>query len=828
MNKILSLVFAVFLLLSPTMSAQSIYVEGKLVSKTTQAPVVNANITVEGRQVGTTSNSSGEFRIKLSGLPATLKISHIGYKKETITVRRSDLGKIEMQPAVITLEEVLVKSTRAVEGKTPVAFSTVSKEEIKQTYSHQDIPMVLSDQPGVYSYSDAGNGVGYTYLKIRGFSQDRIGVFVNGIPLNDPEAHAVYWVDHGDILEATGDIQIQRGVGNSLYGSSVFGGTVNLATNFQSLHSGFKVTTGYGNYTAKGLNLPSQKFSLSYAGGPWTDQGVTIYGRFSGLDSDGYRIGSGTRQRSFHAGIEKNDESSMTRLEAIWGDQETSFSWEGVIPLYGYDLNDREDRRYNYYADPTWNGGRSNANKDVFTQSIVSLQHSRKIGGGLLNLILYNVRGDGYYEQFKGEDDTDDVSDFLNEYNLSHVVSDPSQPVGIIRRKWLKNGYWGAVYQYSKSIADFSFTVGGDARFYGAEHFGEVKDIDGRWNVPDGHRYYYDESRKNSASFYGHVSYQPAEKLLLLANVKYLGHRYKMDQEIMGAFQNGYNYKLKYDFIDYHAGLHYHLNPSLAAFANISTAHREPSDTDIYDHDDPEIVPALKNMDSEYATPLTKEEFLVDYEGGLSLQLNNLSAKLNVYRMDFKDELIPVWYRYYDADEKLHANVPKTIHQGIEFSVLAEPVNWFSVNGNVALADNYFVEFFGDSIGWSGYGGVADYSGKTIPAYPAFQAKGRVLFKYGITESWIQVLHAGKQYIDFANTDEAAVDAYTVFNIGGKIELPDFGGVEPTLNFWVKNVFDTLYETFGYNYYDGWPPYRVDAYWPGATRNYYFTLTARF
>ncbi|MFZ5515354.1 MAG: TonB-dependent receptor [Candidatus Zhuqueibacterota bacterium] len=824
MKRLMFYFLTALLLMSTALQAQPIVIEGRLVSKSTHTAVTNAAVLVEGTQMGVASNQSGAFRIKVAALPVTLVISHIGFEKQSVTANRPTLGRIELTPAIITLEEVLVKSTRAVEGETPVAFSTLNREDIGQSYNHQDIPMVLADQPGVYAYSDAGNGVGYTYLKIRGFSQDRIGVFVNGVPLNDPEAHAVYWVDHGDILAATSDIQIQRGVGNALYGTSVFGGAVNLATNFQSLPSGFTATTGYGNFTDKGLNAPSHKYSLSYAGGVWKEQGVHVYGRFSGLDSDGYRFGSGTTQRSFHAGIESNKSTSMTRLEAIWGEEETAFSWEGIIPLYGYDLDDKTDRRYNFYSDPVWNGGRRDANKDVFAQSIVSLQHSRKLGGGLLNLILYNVRGDGYYEQFKGEGDSDDVPDFLNKYNLTHVVSDNSQPIGLIQRKWLKNGYRGGVCQFSKTISKWIVTVGGDARFYGADHFGEVVEIDGGWNVPENHRYYLDESRKNSASVYAHVAFQPLAKMNMSFDAKYLGHRYEFDQQRLGAFQNGYQYKLKYDFLDYHVGIHYDINSSLSVFANAATAHREPADTDIYDHDDPNGVPALKDLTAAYAAPLTKEEFLLDYESGLSLELDRLLFKLNLYRMVFKDELIPVWYRYFDADDVLHANVPKTIHQGVELSLRAEPMHWLSFNSNLSLATNHFVEFRGDSIGWSGYGGVADYSGKTIPAFPIFQAKGKVVVKFGIAESWIQLLHTGKQYIDFANTEEAAVASSTVINLGGSIDLPGVGDVKPRFSFWVNNVFNSLYETFGYNYYDGWPPYRVDAYWPAATRNYYIAL----
>lgn len=825
MKKVFFVIIVVVFVVNSILLAQRHTISGQLISRLTKSPVAYANILVEEISIGASSSPSGKFKLNVSTLPVTLTISHIGYEVKKVTVSTGNVGIIYLTPTVLMGEEVLVTSTRAIEGETPVAFSTFGREQIEKAYNHQDVPMVLSDLPGVYSYSDAGNGVGYSYLKIRGFPQDRIGVLLNGIPLNDPEAHAVYWVDHGDILAATGDIQLQRGVGNSLYGTSVFGGTVNMMTNFHSLYPGFTMTAGYGNYTDSGMNLPSRKMSFSYAGGPWRNKGISFYTRFSNLNSNGYRIGSGTQQRSFHAGAEKNDKNSMTRIEAIIGDEETAFSWEGIIPLYGYNLDNRKDRRYNFYADPTWNGGRNNANKDVFTQYIFSLQHTRKISDALINLVLYNVKGNGYYEQFKGESDSDDIVEFLHEYNLREVVLDTTQEVGLIRRKWLKNGYWGIVYQFSKPIAIGSVTLGGDTRLYRSKHFGKVVEIDGYWNVPKDHRYYFDKSNKTSFSCYVHSSFNLTKKLNLMADIRYLGHRYSFNQDVLGAFTEGYKYKLKYDFLDPHIGINYKINDNFSAFINLSTAHREPADADIYDHDDPEMIPAVVNMDAEYATPLTKEEFLIDYEAGLSFEIAMIKATLNLYRMDFRDELIPVWYRYYDADDVLHANAPRTIHKGIEFAFNTAPFKGLTFQGNVAYADNHFVEFFGDSIGWAGWGGVADYSNKVIPAYPAFQAKARLALKHGITESWVQLLYASKQYIDFANTDDAAIDPYAVVNIGTKINMPRFGLVKPILSLWVNNVFNTLYETFGYNYYDGWPPYRVDAYWPAATRNYYITLS---
>jgi iron complex outermembrane receptor protein len=807
----------VTLILPLGLLAQGISLTGRIVSQTTQSPIPYANV-VEASGVGTFASATGRFRLEVDGLPATLRITRVGFADTVIVADREHLGEIYLFPTVLSGEEVLVSATRAIEGQSPVAFTTLDRDEIERAYSHQDIPMVLAGEPGVYAYSDAGNGVGYTYLKVRGFSQDRVGVYLNGIPLNDPEAHAVYWVDHGDMLAAASDIQIQRGVGNSLYGTSVFGGTINLTTNLHAQPAGFTLKGGYGNYTEKGLDLPSRKYSLSYAGGPWRRQGWTLYGRFSDLASEGYRTGSGTIQRAFHAGVENSRANTLTRLEAMWGHEETAFSWEGIIPLYGYDLDNLVDRRYNYYADPTWNGGLDDANKDVFTQSIISFQHSRKIGAGLLNMVLYTVKGDGYYEQFKGGRD-------VEEYNLLPNLPDTVGEVDLLRRKWLRNGYTGGISHYTYPFSLGTVTLGGDVRFYSADHYGRVLDLVGLdFAIPSDHRYYNNDTRKTSFSAYLHSIINLTPRLSVMADLRYLGHRYSFEQEVMGAFTEGYDFKLKYDFIDPHFGINYMINDEVSLFANVSTGHREPADRDIYDHDDPGTTPVVENMDSDYAKPLVNEEYLIDYEAGLSFDWSVIGGKINLYYMDFRNELIPVYYRYFDADDVLRGNAARTLHQGLEIYLTIEPLSWLLLQGSLSYADNRFVEFFGDALGWSGGGGIADYSDKEIPAYPRLQVKENAIATHRFGETWLQLSYIGDQFIDFANTEAVSIEPYTLIHFGTRFDLPQWDSVQSALIFRVDNVFDKLYETFGYTYYDGWPPYRVDAYWPGATRSYFVEL----
>ena len=812
----------VFFIMIPFLFANNEIISGFIKNKITNEPIIGVNVQVENTYAGIATDKYGYFRLKVEQLPIKLIISHIGYVNKTINIKKNK-NTILLKPAILTSEEILVTASRAVEGKTPVAFTQLNKSDIEHKHSHQDLPMMLNDTPGTFSYSDAGNGVGYSYLKIRGFSQDRISIMLNGIPLNDPESHSVYWVDHGNIASSVSDIQIQRGVANSLYGSAAFGGSVNLATNYYKMKEGVNTTFGYGNYCDKNsLNLPSRKYSLYFVEKPKNIDNFVVYGRYSNLSSDGYRKGSGTEQKSLQFAIEKNSAKSRTQLEIIHGFEKTMFSWDGIIPYYGYDLKNRDDRRYNYYSDPVYNGGYNNANKDVFTQSIISLQHSYKFrNNGLINITLYDVLGDGYYEQFKGDRS-------VTEYNLVDMVNDTSiQKVDLTRRKWLKNGYYGAVYQYSHNFNFGMVTIGGDYRNYSADHFGKVLQAENVDFVMNNHRYYSDKSKKISFSFYTHSMIELTDNLIIMIDLKYLGHRYEFKQDVIGAFKNGYNYNLKYDFFDPHFGIGYKFSNYLSAFGNISTAHREPSNADIYDHDDPEATPAVSNIENKFATSKVKDEFLIDSEIGLKYNKECTNLSLNLFRMQFKNELVPIEYRYKEGStEALHGNADKSIHQGLEFSFASKLGNSLRLNGNISYSDNHFVDFFGDSLGWGGYGGIANYSGKTMPAYPKIQYNGKITYKLEKIETWFEYNYFGKQYIDFNNTESASINKSNIFNIGTRIELENILGFNTIIDFRINNLFDTLYETFGYNYYSD-KYTRVNVYWPAAVRSYYLTIKIR-
>ncbi|MCF7797332.1 MAG: TonB-dependent receptor [Lentisphaeria bacterium] len=815
--------------LSIPLQAQFV-IEGRVISTYSRSPVPGANIIIEGTDTGTMSGENGYYSLTVPALPVTLKITHIAFNSHTAHVVMAGQNDLRLTPKVLSGEEVLVTANRAITGQSPVAFSEVSRSDIADSYSNQDVPMVLNDQPGVYAYSDAGNGVGYSYVTIRGFKQDRIGVMLNGIPLNDPEAHSVYWVDHGDVLASSGGLQIQRGVGNALYGAATFGGSINLVTQFNDLTEGLTIKSGYGDFIQSGgvaLTNPSRKLSVSLNKKLSIFQAATnLYTRVSSLNSGGYRNGSGTEQLSWHLALEQNRVKSSTRFELLTGDQTTAFAWDGIAPAYGYDLKDREERRYNFYTDPAYNGGFDSANKDVFTQWIASLKHLQRLGTGFWSTTIYYVNGDGYYEQYKGEDNQDDLYDFLRLYNLLTVADTGSvNSAEIIRRKWLDNAYTGVISQYTLKIGDFTSATGFNYRDYGSRHYGQVYEgLSPGISSVKKLRYYDDRTWKKSYSLFQQNIYAFNDYLNTQVNLRLHGHRYTLDQGILGAFDGSHDFQLKYDFFDWQAGFHFQLSRHFGGYASVSTNQREPSDSDIFEHDEPDTPPAVSvQPGSEYATPLVEPEQVIDYELGLEWSGPGNSLKASLYWMDFKNELIPVDYRYREgSDQILHANATGTIHRGIELSTQMTLPLGLSLSGNATLSDNYFKAFRADSLGWGGWGGIADYSDKKIPGSPATMLNLKLKEQFPRGTVWLASRTVGKQYIDFMNRDEAAIPGYTVFNAGLSytIQVPLGAEYPLTVAIWVNNLTDELYETFGYNYFNS-PDERVDVYWPAATRNWF-------
>lgn len=766
-------IFLFILILSVASSQDLATVSGRVVASQTDDPLQGANV-VSG-DAGTSTDHDGLFTLTIPW-GSSITVSMIGYESATVTPDRKFIT-LRLVPTVLKGEEVIVLANRAVPGVTPAAFSTLSRSEIEQYYTVEDIPMVLASEPGVYAYSESGNGTGYSYVSIRGFDQSRISVMLDNVPLNDNESHQVYWVDHGDILSNAKDVQIQRGIGNSLYGSAAFGGSINLITGIAEDEKKLNASVGTGSYN-------TSKYRLKFNSGKSLGENLSLSIRASQIHSDGYRKFHESTQRGIFLGLEHRSSKMTNQLRASLGYENTDLLWDGVAAS---DINDRKKRREGYKS-----------YTDNFLQQVYSLNSIYRISDeSYVHNVAYFVSGSGYYEVSKtGRDfysynlDVDDA--YPDSVEQNELFTD------LLRRKWIVNHYYGIVPRWTWKRGGIRFDLGGEIRFYRGDHFGEVANFsDSTLAAKFGdewYKYYEYFGTKKSISTFAHLVYSFGNGLKLIGDIQYQGHRWKLDQEKIGHAA-GHKISAPWDFLNPRFGFVYGLTENLTLFGNYGKAQKEPTDDQIINADDVWSEPVM-----------AAAEVVNNFELGTDYRSNRLAGNLNLYRIVYNNEQLKNIdveregeYDYYWADS--------TVHQGIETEINYQFSPSLRLSANAAVAQNIFV------------GGKFD--GNLLPNAPTLLFNVALQFRpIGNATLYCDLRHVGKQYVDDVNTEDGAIDPFTVVNLGVKYQ---FGAAVFRLK--VNNLFDILYSTYGYGY--EWEGYWA-FYWPGATRNYYATITLQF
>ncbi|UCD37525.1 MAG: TonB-dependent receptor plug domain-containing protein, partial [Fidelibacterota bacterium] len=465
--------------------SESSTISGSVVDKVNAQPLHGANVMIEELGIGTTTNNAGAYR--LSDVQAgkyTLSTSMIGYAvlKLTIVVPGDTSIDFALSQTVIPGQEIIVTGDRARRRESPIAFSDVTREEIEERWSVQDVPMLLNSLPGVYSYSDAGNGIGYTQLKLRGFDQRRLSVTINGVPLNDPEDHNVYWVDIPNLLSNVEDIQIQRGIGTSLYGRNAFGGSVNLVTTNFPAHRRFGFELGIGSYD-------TEKYSFDFLSG-LIDNTYSFYGRFSRITTDGYRDDAWSELWSYFLSAVRYDQHTTTKINIYGGPERSHAAWD-ASPESALNQDHRHNP-YSHYQNET----------DNFNQPHYEFHHELRLGENtVLTNTLFYIRGEGYYEQLKDARKLEEYgieefkildpglfgADSLEYYSGIDLDGDWENDIlerdngyftlkrtDLVRQKWVLKNQYGWVPTLRWNFARSTITLGGEISTFDSEHFGKV------------------------------------------------------------------------------------------------------------------------------------------------------------------------------------------------------------------------------------------------------------------------------------------------------------------------------------------------------------------
>ncbi len=724
-------------------------------------------------------------------------------------------------------DEVVVTASRY-DDDVHLSHTNLTAEQIAREQTAADIPMLLADVPGVYAYSDAGNGIGYTYLKIRGFDQRRVAVLVNGIPLNDPEDHQVYWVDLPDLASSLEDVQVQRGITNSVGGVTAIGGTVNLVTDVLSSAPEGRATLEAGSYgTARRV--------LSYQTGELGD-GFSTGLRLSQLESDGYRERAGSEQWAvFWSGRWQHGAHSL-QANIYTGHELTHHAWDPV---------DEATLAVNRRANPeTYHNA-----VDDFRQPHHELHWEWDLTDHLLlRNSLYQIHGEGFYENFRDGD--------APAYGLDAAFPDrytADDEVSLVRTKWVRKDQTGWLPSLQWDHAGGRLVVGGDWYTFHSNHWGDVLlAYPGEAGVgltpadiPDGLKYHDFTGDKDAWSLFASERWEFLPGLTLLLDVQHQHREYDFLQQEVAHFtgEERNAYGVAYDFFNPKGGLFWQTpwrvaGGEIGLFAHAGITHREPADAEYWDTwygpddlgVDPlfasrrEVLDAAGNVDYvQWSDPLVEPERVVDWEGGLAVRARELSFTLNGYWMDFENEIVPSGY--YDPDRGvLRGNADQTLHRGVELGLRWQPVPDHGLSLAASRSWNEYESFIFNDYDWDADMVVPrDFSGNPIPLFPDHLVSATWTSRVGPVSGDLQVRRVGKQYLDNTGDEARTIAPATVVDLAVFWRLGRAArGLTASLR--ILNLLDEEYETWGY--YD---PYGAGNYkLPAATRNWLAGITYDF
>lgn len=813
---------AVMLMLACVFAQAQTKLRGRVVDSETNEPVKNAYVLLDGNQSGTITNVAGEFELDLGANPqgdVVLVVRFLGYE----TLRRivsnfQEVLLIQLVPGVIDLESVIVSGTRADEN-TPTTYTNVEQEEIEKQNLGQDLPFLLNWTPGVVTTSDAGAGIGYTGIRIRGSDPTRINVTVNGIPINDSESQGVFWVNMPDLATSVDNIQVQRGVGTSTNGAGAFGASINLLTSGVSTEAGASVNTTFGSYG-------TQKFNAVYRTGLLNDRWA-FEGRLSNIQSDGFIDRGRADLNSYYVSAGYFGKKSILKFITFGGDEVTYQSWNGVPEARlrndaaGIEAIIANNGYSTAQADNLRNSGRSfniyqyDNQVDDYGQDHYQLHFAHTINSRWsLNSALHYTQGGGFFEEFR---DDEDLADYL--LADVQVGGETITSTNLIRRRWLDNDFYGITYGLNYEAGDVSAVLGGAYNEYDGRHFGEVIWAEFASNGPIRHRWYESRSDKSDFNTYFKLNYQVSPKLnlfgdLQLRTVGYTGSGTDNDLRPINFDQN-------FTFFNPKFGATLDLGNNSSAYASFAVGNKEPNRSDIID-----------------AAPGTTpdHETLNNLEIGYQRTGTSYAFQANFYYMDYNNQLV-LTGEVNDVGAGIRTNVPDSYRMGIEAQLGIELSKGLTWNVNAALSENRIKAF--DEIIFD-FGPAFDefnevrttFEDTDISFSPSVVMGSQLSFEPtdGLSFALLSK-YVGEQFLDNTSDDARKIDAFFVNDLRINYGFDVKGLKKVNLNLLVNNLLNTEYESNGYTFgYFGGRDFEVRENWffPQAGTNFLLSLGLEF
>ncbi len=673
------------------------------------------------------------------------------------------------------LDEVLVSAIR-VTTKTPVTFSNVSKEELAQRNLGQDIPVLLNYLPSVITTTDAGNGVGYTGIRVRGSDATRVNVTINGIPYNDSESHGTYWVNMPDFASSLESVQLQRGVGTSTNGAGAFGASLNMLTDTYAKKGTGEISSSIGSFN-------TQKNTVKFSTGLMNDH-FEIAGRLSTLKSDGYMDRASSNLKSYFLQGTYVGNTTLIKALAFGGTEKTYQSWNGI------DAATLEtDRTFNsagMFTDEFGQARFYDNETDNYQQDHYQLHWNEKISENWsANLAFHYTKGKGYYENYKEDAD-------MADYNLKAVGAITT--TDLIRQKWLDNDFYGTTFSTNYKAKKLDLILGGGWNKYEGDHFGKV--IWARFASQSelGDHYYDDAASKADGNIFAKANYQITKKISLFGDLQLRNVHYKVDSPETGLVNDTFN------FFNPKAGLNYDINANNKLYFSYAKANREPNRTD-YENGSP------------------KPEKLNDFELGWRFKTAKSQVNINGYYMRYKDQLV-LTGGFDDVGSPIRKNSGDSYRLGLEVdAALKLSKNW-TISPNFTISSNKNVDFISD------VNGVLTNLGDTNIAYSPNFIAGNILTFSPMPALRLSLLskYVSEQYMNNIDDASGKLKDYFVndFNVSYEITTKSiFKSI--VINALANNIFNVDYVSNGADYGGGYV-----YYYPQAGANFLVGLALKF
>ena len=766
-------------------------------------PIVGANILIEESNLITYTDEKGKFYLNSNSTNIDIQVSHVGYLTKEIEFSNPNQEiNIVLDDGIILKDEIKVISTRA-KYNSPFAFTNISKSFIEKNNSGKDIPFLINSTPSTYSTSDAGNGIGYTGVRIRGSDATRINVTINGIPYNDSESHGVFWVNVSDLASSANSIQVQRGVGSSTNGGGAFGGTVSIKTGKASEDFKLKYSSSAGSYK-------SFKNTLELNSGLIKNK-INMNLRLSKINSDGYVDRATSDLKSYYASASYYSDKTSIDLINFSGKERTYQSWWGtpegrinndieemnnVIANNGYSDEQADNllnsgRTFNYY---TYDNQTDNYQQDHY-----QMHFNHDISNTAnLHLALHYTYGRGYYEEFREDDNLSNYYDFLENKSLD-----------LVRRRWLSNHFYGLTYSFSKKFDKSEINIGGALNEYDADHFGEIIQPQLMVSEP----YYFSKSFKKDGNIFIKYNLNITESAELFTDMQLRGYSHKMkgndnDKSIIDVDKNNVFFNPK-------IGLTKSLNDKVSLYGSVAIANREPIRSDYIDS---KIEP--------------KHESLVNIELGKGFNYNIGSFNTNLYLMEYNNQLITTG-EVNDVGAYIRENVKKSRRFGVEFTNVLNTKDFY-VNSSLSLSRNLVYNFnetlYDYGADFSQYNIIENKYGVTDLAFSPgvllnnhFEWKANKFLSFILNSKYL-----GKQYLDNTSNEKRVLKDFLINDF--KIQTNLTNNVFNNLFFKIEinNIFNVKYSSNGYTFgYYGGMDYEVreNYFYPQATRNIMFSVS---